>query len=271
VPLLSLPAIAVSTRWAPKAAVRGTLLDVTGAALVTALASAIVVLLEAPATRLSVWALVAMGFSGAATGAMLVRHVRRVPDGFVPLAVVRAPRYLLGASAAMSIFAAYVSMLFAAPLLLLAGHDWTPIHIGIVLTPAAALGAISARFAGTVVPRTNAFRVAAAMAATSALGLVLAGTADRAPAAIVLGLGLVLVGLSGGQVALVDRVPLAVSPAARGVATGLFTLAFLLGGAVGSAAVAGLSGVMGLAPALVCVAALPAVGSVCAVAAGKSD
>jgi hypothetical protein len=63
-------------------------------------------------------------------------------------------------------------------------------------------------------------------------------------------------------------VPLAVDPAVRSVATGLFQLAGLLGGAMGSAAVAGLSDPLGLGGAVACVAVVPAVGVACALAAG---
>jgi cyanate permease len=55
----------------------------------------------------------------------------------------------------------------------------------------------------------------------------------------------------------------------RSVATGLFTLVFTLGGAIGSAAVAGLTEPLGLAGALAGVAVLPAAGALLALVAGS--
>ena len=70
------------------------------------------------------------------------------------------------------------------------------------------------------------------------------------------------------QVALVDRVPLVLGPEVRSIATGVFILVFLIGGAVGPASVAGLTDPLGLAGAVACVAALPAAGAGLALAAG---
>jgi hypothetical protein len=79
-----------------------------------------------------------------------------------------------------------------------------------------------------------------------------------------------LTGFMSAQVALVDRVPLMVEQEVRSIATGVFILIFLIGGAMGSAAVAGLTDPFGLAGAVAAVAALPAAGSVLCLAAGAS-
>jgi len=102
----------------------------------------------------------------------------------------------------------------------------------------------------------------------SVLGLLLAGAADGAPGWTMLALGLVLTGFVASQGGLLSHVPLAVDPFVRSVATGLFQLASLLGGAMGSAAVAGLSDPLGLGGAVACVAIVPAVGVGFALAAG---
>jgi hypothetical protein len=72
-------------------------------------------------------------------------------------------------------------------------------------------------------------------------------------------------------VALFDRVPLGLEPEVRSIATGVFILVFLIGGAMGSAAVAGLTEPFGLAGAVACVAALPATGAGLCLAAGAAD
>jgi predicted MFS family arabinose efflux permease len=181
--------------------------------------------------------------------------------------VIRSRRYVLGALAALTLFGAYLAMLFAAPLLLLQDHDWTPTHVGLVLLPAAAMGALSARWLGHVV-RLDPFRLTAALALVSAAGLLLAGAADGTPALTTLALGMTIVGFMAAQVILVDRVPLVLAPAVRSIATGVFILVFLIGGAIGTAIVAGLTDPLGLAGAVACVAALPTAGAGLSLAAG---
>jgi hypothetical protein len=102
--------------------------------------------------------------------------------------VVRSRRYVLGALAALTLFGAYLAMLFAAPLLLLQTHDWTPTQLGLVLLPAAVMGALTARTVGHVIVKRDPFRLTAALALVSAAGLLLAGIADGAPALTTLGL-----------------------------------------------------------------------------------
>jgi hypothetical protein len=136
--------------------------------------------------------------------------------------------------------------------------------------PAAVMGALTARGVGHLIVHRDPFRLTASLALVSAAGLALAGLADGSPAATTLGLGMSLVGFMSAQVALVDRVPLVLDPDVRSIATGVFILIFLIGGAIGSAAVAGLSDPLGLAGALTSVAVLPAVGAVLCLAAGAS-
>jgi predicted MFS family arabinose efflux permease len=76
-----------------------------------------------------------------------------------------------------------------------------------------------------------------------------------------------IVGFMAAQVVLVDRVPLVLAPEVRSIATGVFILVFLIGGAIGTAMVAGLTDPLGLAGAVACVAALPAAGAVLSLAA----
>ena len=116
-----------------------------------------------------------------------------------------------------------------------------------MLLPAAIIGALTARVVGHVIVTRDPFRLTAALAIVSAAGLLLAGLGDGAPVATTLGLGMSLVGFMSAQVALVDRVPLVLEPEVRSIATGVFILVFLIGGAMGTAAVAGLTEPFGLA------------------------
>ena len=65
-----------------------------------------------------------------------------------------------------------------------------------------------------------------------------------------------------GQPALSAVVGDAVPPEVRGVALGVATLFFLIGGSVGSAVIAGVSGPLGMPAALLLLAALPLLGLV---------
>jgi MFS family permease len=270
VPALTLPATAGALHLASRSGAGVGRLDGVGAGLVVVLASSIVLLLETPSIDFPAWVLVVLGVLAAAAAVLLARRVGRVPDGFIPAAVVRSRRYVLGALAALTLFGAYLAMLFAAPLLLLQDHDWTPTQLGLVLLPAAVMGALTARTVGHVIVRRDPFRLTAALALVSAAGLLLAGIADGAPAPTTLGLGMSLVGFMSAQVALVDRVPLVLEPNVRSIATGVFILVFLIGGAMGSAAVAGLTEPFGLSGAVACVAALPAAGAVLCLGAGAA-
>jgi MFS family permease len=269
-PALVLLALPAALRLAPSERRAGARLDVAGAALVAAFASAAILLLETPSVDFAGWMVAALAIVALGTAVAIAGRIRRRPDGFVPAAVVASPRFVLGTLAAMTLFAAYLAMLFAAPLLLLREHDWTTTTIGLVLLPAAALGAVGARVAARLNASHDPFHVAAALAAGSAAGLLVGGLGAGAPLATVAAFGLVLGGFAASQGGLVAQVPLAVEPGVRSVATGLFQLASLLGGAMGSAAVVGLSEPLGLAGAVAAVAAVPAAGALLALAAGRA-
>ena len=271
VPALTLPATAGALHLASRSGAGVGRLDAVGAGLVVVLASSVVLLLETPSIDFPAWVLIALAALAVGAATLLARRVSRVPDGFIPAAVIRSRRYVLAALAALTLFGAYLAMLFAAPLLLLQDHHWTPTQLGLVLLPAAVMGALTARGVGHLIVKRDPFRLTAALALVSAAGLVLAGAADGAPAATTLALGMSLVGFMSAQVALVDRVPLVLEPDVRSIATGVFILVFLIGGAMGTAAVAGLTDPLGLAGAVACVAALPAAGAVLCLAAGASD
>ncbi|HEX3278157.1 MAG TPA: MFS transporter [Thermoleophilaceae bacterium] len=270
VPALTLPAIAATLHLASTQGTRSGRVDTVGAALVVVLASCVVLLLETPSIDFAAWVLIALAGLAAGAAALLARRIRRLPEGFIPAAVIRSRRYVLGALAALTLFGAYVAMLFAAPSLLLQDHDWTPTQIGLALMPAAVMGALTARAVGHAIATRDPFRLTATLALVSAAGLGIAGIADGSPVATTLGLGMALAGFMSAQVALVDRVPLMVEHEVRSIATGVFILIFLIGGAMGSAAVAGLTDPFGLAGAVAAVAALPAAGAVLCLAAGAS-
>jgi MFS family permease len=270
VPALTLPAIAGTLHLASRAGRTTGRVDTVGAALVVVLASCVVLLLETPSIDFATWLLLVLGALAVAAAMLLILRIRSHPDGFIPAAVIRSRRYVFGALATLSLFGAYVGMLFAAPSLLLQEHDWTPTQIGLVLLPAGVMGALTARAVGQLMVARDPFRLTAGLGVVSAVGLLLAGLADGAPVPTALGLGMSIMGFMSAQVALVDRVPLVVDADVRSIATGVFILFLLIGGAIGSAAIAGLTEPLGLAAAVAWVALLPTAGAALSLAAGAS-
>lgn len=269
-PMLSLlPAFWVA-RLATPAAASGQRIDGVGALLLTAWAAALVLLLETPSISLPTTLVLGLVVVVTLTTVLLRRRVRRAPDGFLPAAVVGSRRFVLGALAAMTTYSAYVALLFAAPLLLLRDHAWSTTTVGLVLLPAALIGAVGARVVGRLILRFDPFRVAAGLATASTIGMLIAGLADGDPVWTTAGLCFVLTGFIASQGGLVSHVPLAVAPEVRSVATGIFQLTALLGGAMGSAAVAGLSTPLGLSGAVTAMAVVPATGIGLALWAGRA-
>lgn len=272
-PALALPAAVPAARLAPPAVAAGAArarVDAVGAALLALLASALVLLLQTPSVDLPGRVVAVVAAVAAAALAAVALRVRAVPDGFLPARVVRSATFRRGALAVGSLMAGYVATLFAAPVLILGGHGWSMTHVGLVLAPAAVAAAVSSRAAGRMLGRFEPFRMAAWSCGSTVAGVLLGALADGAPAGTAVALSLVLIGLSVGQVALLAAVPYAVDPDVRGLATGLYTLVFLLGGAFGTAAVTGLSDPLGLPGALACVAVLPAAGAALAASCARS-
>ena len=269
-PVLSVLAMVAAVHLAPATRSAATGFDAPGAVLVALLASAIVLLLESPSSNISGGCIAVVGVIAVLAIALLWRRVGTVPGAFIPRAVVSSRASVLAALAALMLGAGYLAMLFAAPLLL-GGHGWSVTQIGLVLVPAGLLSVVSARIVGSLVTTHDSFRVTAALAAISAVGLLLAGLAGHSAICTVLGLGMAVSALAGGQVALLHRVPLLVEPDMRAVATGLFILMFLLGMAVGSALVAGLISPLGLSTAVGAAAVLPSAGVLLALTASAAS
>lgn len=270
-PLIALIPIVLTLPLAPRAGAGGQRIDAVGATIVVMVSSTAVFLIEAPSVKPPSVLLAALVVLFTSALVALVRHVRSHPTGFVPASVVRSRAFVLGTLVAMSTYASYLAVIFAAPELLLRANDWTSTQIGLVLLPAGVVGAVVAGRVGGLTARYGAFRVAAGLGVASTVGTLLAGVAGDWAGWTMLALALVLAGFVGGQAGLTGRVPLTVEPSVRGVAMGLFQLMGLLGGAVGSAAVAGLTEPLGLSTAVACIAIVPAAGAVLALIADADD
>lgn len=237
----------------------GARLDVPGALLVAATASGVVLLVQSPSTGIEValagLALVLVGVPAITT------WVRRQPHGFLPLEVIGNQAVVRSALAAAAIPAGWFAMLVAVPLVL-DHRGWEAWQIGLLLVPSAAFGLVTPRFAGPFLARVGPARTLATAALLATTALAVGATGARTGLAPLLLLGVILVTISFGlgQPALSAAVGTAVRDHVRGVALGIATLFFLVGGSVGSAVVGGLGGDLGLDGAMLVLGALPLLG-----------
>ncbi|HET6560400.1 MAG TPA: MFS transporter [Marmoricola sp.] len=237
----------------------GARLDILGAVLTALAAGGVVLLLQSPSTGASV-ALAGAVLVVLGTPAVAV-WVRRHPDGFLPLSVVRNPRVVRSALAAAAIPASWFALLVAIPAVLLA-DGWSAWQVGLALVPAGVVGLVTPRVAGPLLARTPAATALAFGAVAASVSLLVAalGAALESPVLLVVAVVLATISFGVGQPALTAAVGEAVAEDVRGVALGVATLLFMVGASVGSAVVGGLGPVLGLSVSILVLTALPAVG-----------
>ena len=239
----------------------GASLDVLGAVLVAATAAGLVLLVQSPSAGLLI----------AAVGAVLIVlgvpavtwRVRRRPHGFLPLTVVRDATVVRSALAAAAVPAAWFGQLVAVPAVLV--HEgWAAWQVGLLLVPSAVLATLMPRAAGAMLARVGAAGSLGVAGVVAAVSLLLAalGSGLFAPVVLALAVCVVTVAFGLGQPALIAAVGEAVDLDVRGVALGIATLLFMVGGSVGSAMVGGLGDVVGIPASLAYLALLPALGLV---------
>jgi MFS family permease len=237
----------------------GARLDVVGAVLVAGTAAGMVLLLQSPSAGLAV---AAVGVVLMLLGVPAVTvSVRRRPHGFLPMEVVRNGVVVRSAIAAAAVPASWFALLIALPAVLLA-VGWEAWQVGLAMVPSGVVGLLVPRVAGPLLDRIGAARSLATAAAASSVALLVASLGAHVVSATVLVAAIVLVtfAFGVGQPALSAAVGDAVAPEVRGVALGVGTLLFLVGGSVGSAVVAGLGGPLGMAGAVAVLAVLPVLG-----------
>jgi len=237
----------------------GARLDLLGAVLVAGTSAGLVMVVQSPSTGPVV---AAVGAVLLVLGAPTVGWwVRRRPHGFLPVSVLRNSVVVRSSVAAAAVPAAWFALLIAVPAVLV-GAGWEPWQVGVALVPSALTGLAAPRLAAPLLDRIGSTASLAVSAVVTATALVVAAAGAWAGSATALVVAVVAVTFAFGlgQPALMAAVGDAVSSEVRGVALGLATLMFLVGGGVGSAVVGGLGNLVGMAGSLLTIAALPALG-----------
>lgn len=258
VPVIGLFAAPLVWRLAPRAG-SGERIDVTGALLVAAGASGLVLLLQSPSAGPEA-ALVGAILLG--TGApLLAWWVHRRSAGFLPREIVTNTTVLRSAGASAAVPATWFALLIGVPLAA-AAWGWTPLAIGALLLPAAVTGLVSPRLARFALARYGSRRTIgiACPAAVLALLAAAAGTALGWPVLLAVAVVVETAAFGIGQPAMLVSVGAAVPAALRGVALGIATLVYLAGASVGAALVGGLAGVVGVAGAFLVLIVVPVAG-----------
>jgi MFS family permease len=248
----------------------GARLDVLGAVLVAGTAAGLVLLVQSPASGVSI-ATAGAVLLGLGVPAVAAR-VRRRPEGFLPRTVVREPVVVRSALAASAVPAAWFALLIAVPAVL-AAHGWTPLQVGLALVPSAVTGFLAPRLAGPLLARLGpaSSLVVSDGTAAAALGVAAAGAAKGSAPVLVSAVVLVTLAFGLGQPALMAAVGGAVPADVRGVALGIATLVFLVGGGVGSAVVGGMGEVVGVDHSLLLLALLPVLGGLALVGTIRAE
>lgn len=239
----------------------GARLDLVGAVLVTVAAAGLVLLVQSPSTGVLIavvgGVLLAVGAPASAG------WVKRRPHGFLPQAVVRNPTIVRSSLAAAAVPAAWFAHLVAVPAVLVHA-GWSPWQVGLLLVPSAVVALLVPPFASRLMAAQGPARTLrlAALVAIAALLVVALGTDLVNAPLVAVAVMLVCVAFGLGQPALMAAVGAASDEDVRGVALGVATLTFLVGGSVGSAVVGGLGAALSVPLSLLVLAVLPVLGLV---------
>ncbi|MBD3007283.1 MFS transporter [Streptomyces sp. 5-10] len=240
-------------------------LDIVGAAVLSVLAGSLITLLQAHSVGLPAPVTFVVAAAGVLAAVGLWWRVRSTPDGFVPRRVIASRGFLAAGLIGGTVFAGYYGVLFRAPSLIEQATGGGPLEAGARLVPAAACSVLAGRLVGTLTDRFAGWQVSAGLAALTVVGVLVVAILTG-PIPIVVGTALTVCGFAGAQAVLVSLAPDLVAADDRDTAQGLLNFMNALGGGIGPAAVAGLSGIVPVPVALAVLAALPLAGLVLSLA-----
>ncbi|NYG59838.1 MFS family permease [Nocardioides daedukensis] len=236
-------------------------LDIVGAVLVAGTSAGLVLLIQSPSTG---WIVALAGVLLLVLGVPAVTmQVRRRPQGFLPHEVITNSVVIRSAIAAAAVPAAWFGILIAVPAVMI-GHGWEAWEVGLLLAPSAVVGLVVPRIAGPFLNKYGAARALAFAGVNAAVSMLVAsiGAENESAWALAVAVLFTTISFGVGQPALMASVGDAVHVDVRGVALGVATLLFLVGGSVGSAVVGGLGDVYGMPRSLLVLAVLPVLGIV---------
>ncbi|GHH23049.1 hypothetical protein Srubr_19520 [Streptomyces rubradiris] len=238
-------------------------LDVVGTAVLSVLAGSLITLLQAHSAGLPapVTFVVAAAGALAAVGLWWRVRVRSTPDGLSPRRVIASRGFLAAGLIGGTVFAGYYGVLFRALSMIEQATGGGPVEAGVLLVPAAACSVPAGRLVGTLTDRFTGWQGVGRAPALTVIG-VLVVAVFTGPVPIVLGTALAVYGFAGAQAVPVSLAPELVAADDRHTAQGLLSFMNVLGGGIGPAAVAGLSGIAPAPMALAVLAALPLSGFV---------
>ncbi|MFJ4781637.1 MFS transporter [Streptomyces sp. NPDC088762] len=225
VSVVAVLAVPVVSRYATRPAPAQGRFDGRGAALLTGLATALVLLPRFPAAALG---------SAAVAALALALHVRRRPEGFVPLALLRKPVFLGSALLALALSGSYFTLLFAVPRLLSDRAGWDRGAAGAGQLVALLTGSALSWLLAAASARMGRTAVRTVLTGIGALAAVTAAFASWGPLLLTALLGAVFTA-TGANAVLSVHAASAAPEAQRPTAIGLFTLCYQLGGAFGPA------------------------------------
>ncbi|MFI1213018.1 MFS transporter, partial [Streptomyces sp. NPDC020802] len=216
--LLAVPAVSRHTTIVPRTEGR---FDSRGALLLAMLSSGLVLLPSNPLLALAV-ALVA--------AVLLAWHIRRRPDGYVPVAALRSSRFRSSVVIALGLSMTYFTLLFAIPQLLGERVGWSTDTVATGQMVAMIVGSVVTLVFAAVAARLNRITVRAVLLVAGALAALVAVFAHSAVLLLV-AIGLAVFSATSANSTQAMEAGAAVPARQRPTALGLFTLAYLMGGA----------------------------------------
>lgn len=231
--VLALPVVAVLAvpavlRQAVRSAPSPGRFDAIGVVVLTGLVTALVAVPHQP---------VAAGLCAVVAATALGIHLRARPAGFVPAALVRAPRFLGAAGLAFALAVGNFGLIYALPVRLSELTTWSSAQIGVAMVwPLLFGGALS----WSVVAASARMRprlMITALAVTGVAAALAAAFTSWVPGLLV-AQAAASIAAASGQGVLAVRATSAAPEEHRPAAIGLFTLCYLLGTAFGPAVVA---------------------------------
>jgi DHA2 family metal-tetracycline-proton antiporter-like MFS transporter len=231
IPLLTLVSIPFFVRLLPEERRREGGVDLLGAFLVAASITALILFLS-----FSAWYYLA---GCAAALAILVFHIRRVPNPFIDPSLFRNVRFRAGMIAGFFVFSSSIGIIFIIPLMFAAVHGLGTREIGLLMFPGAISGVVFGRLGGNLADkRGNVMVVGIGIVLLVGSLLLMSFLVGFSPWLVSGGLLLTYIGFTLIQTGLINSVSQTLDLKQTGVGMGLFNLITFISAAIGTALVA---------------------------------